>query len=128
MSDKLIAKYQEMSDLTKPKCDNCFASLGPNSCCSKIACEISLQWAREKYKVDLRHLFNAAAKIPFLDSKTGCRIAPHYRPHCTNYTCAIHAFGFDKDDVQWTSEYYTLRGEIDYWEWEQYDKHEEQMK
>ncbi len=127
MTDKLIAKYQEMSDHTKPKCDKCFASLGPNSCCSKIACEISLEWTREKWDVDLRYIFDKDAKIPFM-GPNGCKLHPHFRPHCTLYTCAIHAFGFDKNDPTWDKEYWILREEINILEWANYDKHEEQMK
>ncbi len=124
MSDKLIAKYQEMSDLTNPKCDKCFAALGPNSCCSKTACEIALDWAREKWNIDLRDKFNKYQKIPFMGKK-GCKIAPHFRPACTNYTCAVHAFGFDKNDPDWNTEYWALRQELDDLEWERYDNPED---
>lgn len=117
---QLIKKYQEMADFTLPKCQTCQTQRGPLTCCNKIACEITLSIARDVWSIDLRKDFDKDATVPFMGSN-GCKVAPHLRPHCTLYTCALQVFGteFDKD---WNIEYKKLRNKIDKLEWERFAK------
>ena len=121
IDDKIIEKYQEMSDLTWPKCRDCPSKLGAFGCCNRTACEITLSWARERWGVDLRDKFKDKQKIPFQGKNGHCMIEPHLRPHCTVYTCKIHAFGADPD-TDWTKKYWKLRNKIDDLEWRHYEK------
>ncbi len=121
MSDsKLINKYREMSALTEPICKS--TCMRPYSCCHKSACDMALQWAREKWDLNVRHLYDASAKVPFL-GEAGCRLTPHLRPMCTVFTCKVHAVAvFDSEDTRANDDYWKLREEIDILEWAKYDE------
>lgn len=119
MSEKLVQLYQKMADLTAPEC----AGVGegsckvPHSCCDKLACDITRDYAKRVYNVTLEEHppFNHRGAY-FLTDK-GCTVAPHLRPLCTLHTCSINGLGYKHSngviDTKWTQKYFTLRNQIE---------------
>jgi len=105
LNKQLIPLYKEMADLTLPKCRECRL---PYSCCDKLACEMTKQFAKQYWNVELKETDNTI--VPFLGS-SGCIVEPHLRPFCTFHTCAINNLGSDPDK-EWTIKYFKLRQKI----------------
>ena len=103
---KLIDMYEQMSELTNPKCATCKPR--PYSCCERMYCDLASETISEA------GLYIEAIdeqELPYMRSE-GCIVPPYLRPLCTMHTCSINAMGFDKD-MEWTKEYFKLRNKID---------------
>lgn len=101
-SNKLEALYQEMADLTLPKCKQCRV---PLSCCSPEYCEMAIADAAEKGVILSRtdHI-----TLPLMGTH-GCTAPPHLRPYCTLHVCSINNLGFDPKDRAFTKKYFRIR-------------------
>jgi hypothetical protein len=106
-SPELKDLYQQMADLTKPKCANCRL---PYSCCSTEYCLETIDYAKEVFNVDL--IKTDHPKLPLMGVE-GCMADPYLRPMCTYHTCDINSLGCDPRDHKWTEEYFQLRDKID---------------
>jgi len=105
-NSKLITLYQQIADLTAPKCAN--SCRAPHSCCSPEYCEMAIELASEQ-GVTL-----SPTKHPTLPlmSSNGCIAAPHFRPLCSLHLCSISSLGFDPDP-NFNKQYFQLRKQID---------------
>lgn len=103
---KLIRLYQQLADLTEPKCRQCRV---PQSCCSAEYCDMAFQNASEK---GITLTPTDHPRLPLM-GPTGCIAPPHVRPLCTFHVCSISALGFDPKDRAFTKEYFRLRGQIE---------------
>lgn len=114
--DKLIALYQQMYEMTEPECR--LSCRCPQSCCSPEYCEITIEYAKERWGVDLTR--GTHPKLPLM-GEIGCLAAPHLRPICTLHTCDINSLGFKKgvgkEAGNWTKRYFKLRSKIEELEW-----------
>jgi hypothetical protein len=106
MSPKLIQLFQEMADLTEPKCRQCRA---PQSCCSPEYCGMAFETAAE-HGVTLQA--TGHERLPLM-GPTGCTAPPWTRPLCTFHVCSINSLGFDPKDATFTKEYFKLRSKIE---------------
>lgn len=98
--------FQEMAELTLPKCKACPV---PMSCCDPMYCEIAEQYSNQQgYELPEKE----AGKLPWM-SATGCKLAPHMRPLCTLHVCSINSLGFDPKDPEFTEKYFKLREQIE---------------
>lgn len=105
MSDKLVVLYQEMADMTRPKCGECRV---PLSCCEEMYCEL----ARMNIEASgLQIPKTSHATLPYM-GPDGCVVPPHLRPLCTLHVCSINGLGFDPRDMVFTKKYFSLREEI----------------
>lgn len=101
--NKLELLYQEMAELTLPKCKQCRV---PMSCCSPEYCEAAIQIASEKgVTLEAQHFHPT---LPLL-GPTGCVAPPHLRPNCTLHVCSINSLGFDPHDRAFTKKYFRIR-------------------
>jgi len=110
MSNELIEAYREMAEMTLPECKN--SCRVPLSCCSPEYCITTIQWAKDRWGVKLKHDKNA--RLPLM-GPDGCTAAPHLRPACTMHTCDINSAGCKKTpelDLEWTERYFELRDKI----------------
>jgi len=117
MDDKrqeLVVLYQQMADLTLPKCGQCMI---PYNCCSPEYCEIAISFA-EKKGIELQR--TGHPKLPLMGSH-GCTAPPHLRGMCTMHVCSINSLGFDPKDPAWTEHYFELRDKIERLEFELWD-------
>jgi hypothetical protein len=114
---RLVSLYSKMSVLTSPECAK--ACRSPHSCCSPEYCELAIQWAKEKWGIDLERVNGRSIRgecLPLLGA-SGCTCAPHLRPICTIHTCQINSLGFKPGDEKWTKKYFDLRENIEALEW-----------
>jgi hypothetical protein len=113
MTNKLVVLFQKMADLTAPECaSTCRA---PHSCCDEMYCQLTKDYAMERYGIVLRPEEPCEGNphhLPFIGPK-GCVVAPYLRPLCTLHTCQINSLGFKAGDEKWTRKYFKLRTEID---------------
>lgn len=107
---KLIQKYQELADHTKPECGAC-PRIKPHGCCREEHCRTAQRFAKERWEVDLPETGHPSLPFMSLDG-SGCTLAPHLRPACTFHTCEMNAWGVKQGDQGWTEKYYQLYGEI----------------
>lgn len=107
MEDRRIELYQELYDMTKDECKNCRI---PYSCCSGEYCEMTIDYAKEAWGVELQRTDHP--KLPLM-GPNGCTAAPHLRPNCTAHTCAVNSAGFKPNDDKWNDRYFELRRLID---------------
>lgn len=110
---RLIKLYSEMSDLTSPEC-KCTCRV-PYGCCSPEHCEITIQWAMERWGIELRRVNGLGTRgdiLPLL-GHNGCTAEPHLRPLCTVHTCAINSLGYKRGDQNWTEKYFKLRNKLE---------------
>ena len=106
MKPKLIQLYQEMADLTEPKCRQCRA---PHSCCSPEYCQMAFEIAAE-HGTTLEA--TGHERLPLMGSN-GCVAPPWSRPLCTLHVCSINGLGFDPQDPAFTKAYFKLRKKIE---------------
>ena len=106
MSDTLIQLYQEMADLTKPKCASCAR---PHSCCSPEYCYFAIETAKER---GVKLATTDHPTLPLM-GPDGCTCPPQHRPMCTLHVCVISTVGFDISDMKFTKAYFKLRHKID---------------
>ena len=104
ITPELEKLYQEMYELTNPKCGECRV---PFSCCDKFTCEMVQEYAAEQGQKFERNGTDGM----FLDISGKCRIPPHLRPLCTVHVCAINSNGCTKD-LKWDEKYFDLRNLI----------------
>ena len=115
-NSKLVVLYQNMADLTAPECAGKYEGSCklPHSCCDNFACQITKEYAKEKYGITLQEYPSPTYKNTlYLDGDKGCTVAPHLRPNCTMHTCAINGLGFKRGDPKWTKQYFALRNKIE---------------
>jgi hypothetical protein len=103
---KLIQLYQEMADLTEPKCRQCRV---PQSCCSAEYCAMAIEIATE-HGVTLQ--VTTHDRLPLM-GPTGCTAPPWTRPLCTFHVCSINNIGIDVKDPVFTKGYFKLREKIE---------------
>lgn len=117
---KLEQLYQEMADLTLPKCKQCRV---PLSCCSPEYCEMAIQIASEKgITLEAPHFHPTLT----LMGPEGCVAPPHLRPNCTLHVCSINNLGFDPNDRAFTKKYFRIRRLIEKEEFKIHAKKEKQ--
>ncbi len=104
--EQLVGWYQEMADMTLPKCKQCRV---PLSCCSPEYCHMAIQIAHEDWGVELKA--TGHERLPLM-GENGCVAPPHVRPLCTLHVCCINGLGFDPHDKPWTEKYFQLRAKI----------------
>lgn len=98
----LVKFYQELAQLTAPKCrSGCAVGW---SCCDSSYCYAAEEHARY-WGVKL--VKTANSQVPFL-GRHGCVVSPHLRPMCTMHVCSINGLGFDPDPI-FTRRYFALR-------------------
>lgn len=79
--DQLQATYQEIADLTLPRCmEQCHE---PGGCCAPEYCDLAEARARE-FGVELPLQENAALKYM---GREGCVVPPYLRPLCAVHVC-----------------------------------------
>jgi hypothetical protein len=107
--------YQEMADLTRPKCagEGKGGCRVPLSCCSPEYCEFAMEYAKKEYGVEL--VKTDHPKLPLM-GPTGCTAAPYLRPMCSLHLCAINGIGLT-GDKKFDADYYKLREKIEQEEW-----------
>lgn len=106
LQSELVPLYNEMADLTLPKCEQCRM---PLSCCSPEYCEMTIECAQNRWGVELKRTNHP--KLPLMGEK-GCIADPHFRVLCTLHVCSINSIGCDIKDLPWTEKYFELRGQI----------------
>lgn len=99
--------YRQLSILTAPICAAKCKS--PHSCCSPEYCGIAIEYAKERWGVDLQ--ITDHPTLPLMGPH-GCIAEPHLRPLCTAHTCEIYSRGYVQDDPQWTNQYFALRDRV----------------
>lgn len=104
--DPLPILYQQMADLTAPKCAQCRA---PHRCCSNMYCEMARDEAREN-GVELEPTGHPTLLYM---GPGGCVAPPHFRKLCTLHVCSINSLGFDPEDPEFTEEYFELRRRLE---------------
>lgn len=104
--------FRDMSDLTAPECGSKCRCTSPTRCCDAMYCEMAVDFAKQFWGEDIRHLGNDDEHIPFL-GPGGCVLPPHFRPLCTLHTCEINSFGIKRNDPTWTKRYFELREQIE---------------
>lgn len=110
--NKLIELYREMYDHTKQKCHppRCKIYNSPIRCCSPEYCDLTIQYAKDIWNIDLE--VTGHEYLPLM-GPDGCIVEPHLRPICTVHDCLINSLGFDPEDGKWTKKYFRLRRQID---------------
>lgn len=104
LRNELVKLYQEMYELTNPKCATCRI---PHSCCDRMYCEMArVMIAEEGANISTTN----HPTLPYMGT-TGCVVPPHLRPLCTLHECRINQFGFTMDDA-WNKKYFKLREKI----------------
>lgn len=116
ISPKEVKLFQQMADLTEPKCRECRA---PQSCCSPEYCEMAIGYAAEQ---GITLTPTDHSRLPMM-GPTGCIVAPHLRPLCTFHVCSINGLGFDPKDPAFTKKYFQIRNKIDKEQYENSQKH-----
>jgi hypothetical protein len=112
---RLVVLYAEMAEHTNKLCAACSGpsdrDSGAYGCCSVEHCEITMAYAKEAWGVDLEPV---NIHMPLLGSE-GCIAAPHLRPSCSVWTCALGDPGYTDPapDAEWRGQYAELRGRID---------------
>jgi hypothetical protein len=110
MNDELKQLFQEMADLTLPKCKQCRV---PLSCCSPEYCGMALDTAKE-HGIALK--ITDHPTLPLMGAN-GCTAPPYLRPLCTLHVCSINDLGCDPKDPVWTGQYFELRDKIGELQW-----------
>lgn len=101
-----IAAWQEMVDLTRPKCLACTWA-GPDRCCEPFYCDQAARWAKAKWNVELKPA-GYHPSLPFMGPE-GCTVPPHLRPICAVHVCERHYIF----DLKFGQQYFDLRARID---------------
>lgn len=101
-----IAIWQEMADLTRPKCLACTWA-GPNRCCERMHCDEAAYWAKDKWGVELKPT-GYHPELPFMGPE-GCVVPPHLRPICAVHVCERHYLF----DAAFGQKYFDLRARLD---------------
>lgn len=102
-----IELFEQMAKHTISECANCRI---PYSCCEEMHCQATIDYARDRFGIELQTTGNPRA--PLLGS-TGCTVEPYLRPICTVHTCEIASYGCKQNDPAWTARYFELRNQID---------------
>ena len=113
LAEQLKKLWQEMYELTRPKCDECAL---PRSCCSPEYCEMAIQIAKDRWSLDLQRTEHP--KLPLMGPK-GCVAPPHVRPLCTLHVCEGT---FWKAPMAWKKKYMALRAKLDRLETARHDE------
>lgn len=102
----LVVLMQEMYEHTRPECGKCRS---PLSCCSPEYCEMTIEYAKENWAVDLVRTNHPT--LPLM-GETGCTAQPHLRPLCTLHTCKINSIG-SSGNPNWDDKYFKIREKIE---------------
>jgi hypothetical protein len=108
VSPDLIPLYDQLQKHTFKDCVKFCNSIA--SCCQPAYCEKTRTFAAEQYGITLEDT-GLHPTLPFM-TDTGCSVAPHLRPECTEYSCTIREIGKRLGDATWTTEYYAIRRKI----------------
>jgi len=100
---ELEALYQQMADLTRPKCGECRS---PMSCCDPMYCDMADE-------ISLGKIAKTGHPTLKFMGPGGCVVPPHLRPLCTLHVCSINSLGFDPRDQEFTVKYFAIRGKIE---------------
>jgi len=104
LKSQLHKQYERMASMTRGRCgDPCGR---PGRCCKPEFCEMTAQYAREVYNLQLHRTKHP--DLPFM-GQYGCTVAPYLRPHCTVYVCEKHL----EEDPEFKVNYQWLRDQID---------------
>ena len=106
MTEELVILYQQMADLTRPKCGECRS---PLSCCDEMYCHLAGEMIQE---AGLNVPTTGHPRLPYM-GPNGCVVPPHLRPACTMHLCSINSLGFDPKDLPFTEKYFSLREKIE---------------
>lgn len=108
-NQELIELYAQMAALTAPECAHTCRC--PHSCCSAEYCEQAIEWAQQRWGVQLERAngINLRGEVLPLLGPAGCTAAPHFRPICTLHTCEVNSLGGKRGDPAWTQRYFELR-------------------
>lgn len=106
---KLIDTYQEIADVTKPKCGNCVVA---NSCCAPEFCDHAEKVAGQ-HGVKLERTGHKTLKFM---GPNGCTVPPYLRPICSMHVCEMHY----ARDAEFAEKYFELRSSVDEMEWLNY--------
>lgn len=101
MQAELRGLYQEIADLTKPKCGECNV---PYACCQPDVCELIAQFAKED-GIELPPRTDHP-RLPFMGPE-GCILEPYQRPLCALHVCEKHTW-----EPRFRAKYYDLRARI----------------
>lgn len=104
--------YQQMSDLTKPKCGQCNI---PHGCCGHEHCEETKAYAKEEYGVSLESTGHPT--LPFMGTN-GCVVEPYLRPICSVHVCEK----WYMTNLEFSDKYFSLRDQLSEAEFERMEK------
>jgi hypothetical protein len=104
-NNPLVVLYQEMADLTRPKCGQ---GRAPLSCCDEMYCELAAENIKE---AGLDIPTTGHVRLPYM-GPNGCVVPPYLRQLCTFHVCSITGLGFDPKDPEFTKQYFALRTKI----------------
>lgn len=79
---KLKKLYEEIAELTKPKCSG--SCNVPQSCCSPEYCEMAIIIAEKEYGIKLEK--TSHERLPLM-GLGGCIAEPYLRPLCSLHIC-----------------------------------------
>lgn len=103
ISPEIVNLYELLSQLTHKECKTRCNML---QCCDAAYCEEARKYALKVYGVELEDTGHET--LPFM-GETGCVVAPHLRPKCTEFLCEIRDRGAILRDQKLTDRYFELR-------------------
>lgn len=102
MNRELVKQLsKEMAAITLAKCKQCRC---PLSCCSPEYCELSIEYAKDEWGVEL--VVTGHPDLPLMGS-AGCVVEPHLRPICTVHVCENHLW-----NLEFRDRYFLLRAQL----------------
>lgn len=121
MSQRLKELYARIAAHTKPECagENCGCRV-PMSCCDPMYCAMAEMSAKDLWDEDLSSRRTGHERLPFM-GPDGCVLEPHLRPSCSLHACCINGIGAKLQGdgaAEWTKEYFDLRQQIEFEEYE----------
>ena len=99
---KLKTLYEQMVNLTKPKCGKCNV---PHGCCSREHYEEVKSYAKKEYDILLEPTIHPT--LPFMGTN-GCIVEPYLRPICSVHVCEK----WYMTDLEFREKYFDLREQI----------------
>lgn len=115
ITEKKIDLYNQIAELTLPECTN--SCRLPLSCCSPEYCGYAIDYAKERYNIDLP--ITNHPTLPLMGEK-GCTSPAYLRTSCSLHTCSINSIGVKIGDDEFNKKYFFLREQIDLLEFQDY--------
>lgn len=99
-SDAHVAACAAVAAHTAPECARCpgMEGKGPGSCCTAAYCRATIEYAQRAYEIELVTTENT--ELPLM-GPTGCTAAPHLRPWCAIFACALVPVGVRGPSPKW---------------------------